>query len=80
MRVGVVRETAPDERRVALVPDGVSRLARAGVQVVVQRGAGSAAHYLDSAYAAAGATLVDSVESATEAADVLVRVGPPTLE
>jgi NAD(P) transhydrogenase subunit alpha len=79
MRVGVMRETGPDERRVALVPDGVSRLVRVGVQVVVQRGAGSAAHYQDSTYAAAGATLADSVESVSVAADVMVRVGPPTL-
>ena len=57
MRVGVARETAPGERRVALVPETVGKLAAAGFEVVVEPGAGEAASFPDDAYADAGATL-----------------------
>jgi len=43
MRIGVPAETRPHERRVALVPDGVGKLTKAGCEVLVQRGAGTAA-------------------------------------
>ena len=58
MKVGVVRETLPGERRVALVPDAVSKLIAAKLEVAVQAGAGSEAFYTDDAYQKAGATLV----------------------
>jgi NAD(P) transhydrogenase subunit alpha len=67
MQVGVPRETAPGERRVALVPDIVSRLTGAGFVVVVERGAGEAAGFPDSEYEAAGANMVDDVLGAAEA-------------
>jgi NAD(P) transhydrogenase subunit alpha len=57
MRVGVVKETAPGERRVALVPETVGKLAAAGFDVVVEPGAGAAASFPDEAYTAAKATL-----------------------
>ncbi len=57
MRVGVARETAPGERRVALVPDTVGKLAADGFEVVVEPAAGDAASFPDDVYAAAGATL-----------------------
>jgi len=53
MRIGVPRETAPGERRVAIVPETVGRLP--GFEVAVERGAGLAAGYTDEAYEAAGA-------------------------
>ena len=56
MRVAVPKETAPGERRVALVPETVSKLGE-GFQVRVERGAGEAAGFGDDAYAAAGAEL-----------------------
>jgi NAD(P) transhydrogenase subunit alpha len=74
--VGVVRETAAGERRVALAPDGVTRLQAAGVTVLVESGAGQAAWYPDSAYAAAGATLVNH-EQVYADTDVLLCVQPP---
>ncbi len=79
MRIGVPAETRPDERRVALVPDGVGKLTKAGCEVLVQRGAGTAAYLPDAAYEAAGARLVGS---ATEAlgADLVLKVQRPTLE
>ena len=57
MRVGVTRETAPGERRVALVPETAGKLAAAGFEVIVEPGAGAAASFPDDTYAAAGATL-----------------------
>ena len=72
MRVGVARETAPGERRVALVPETAGKLAAAGFEVVVEAGAGEAASFLDADYAAAGAALGDAW-----AADVLAKVRKP---
>src|SRR5213076_3408393 len=57
MRVGVARETAQGERRVALVPETAGKLAAAGFEVVVEPGAGEAAWFPDDAYTAAGTTL-----------------------
>ncbi len=59
MRIGVPKETAEGERRVALVPEVVAKLVEAGHEVVVERGAGSAASFEDAAYEEAGATLAD---------------------
>src|SRR5213596_3793431 len=75
MRVGVPRETSPDEQRVALVPDVVSRLD--GIDVVVERGAGTAAGFPDEAYTAAGAALTDDPWREVEA---VVKVAKPTRE
>jgi proton-translocating NAD(P)+ transhydrogenase subunit alpha len=66
MQVGVPRESAP-ERRVALVPDVVSRLVAGGFTVAVERGAGDAAGFPDAGYEAAGATVVDGVVGQSEA-------------
>src|SRR5579885_1500686 len=54
MRVGVVRETAPGERRVALVPETAAKLAGAGFEVVVEAGAGAAASFPDDQYGTIG--------------------------
>ena len=72
MTLGVPRETAPDERRVALTPDAIRRLARAGVEVVVERGAGATAFVSDAAMEAAGARLGDRTEAL--GADVVATV------
>ena len=72
MRVGVARETAPGERRVALVPETVGKLAAAGFEVVVEPGAGEAASFPDDAYTEAGATLGSPWE-----ADAVVKVRKP---
>jgi H+-translocating NAD(P) transhydrogenase subunit alpha len=74
--IGVVRERAPGERRVALVPEVVAGLCRAGLRIVVEAGAGAAAWFDDDAYAAAGAT-VASPEEVFHDAGVIVSVGPP---
>jgi NAD(P) transhydrogenase subunit alpha len=77
MIVGVPKETAPNERRVALVPDLVPKLVRARLEVVVQPDAGAAAGYPDAAYRDQGARLADD---ALATADVLLKVQPPTVE
>ncbi len=74
MRIGVPRELEPGERRVALVPDAVTRLSGAGFDVVVEPGAGRAASFPDAAYGDAGATLSDAVWDA----DAVAKVHKPT--
>jgi NAD(P) transhydrogenase subunit alpha len=74
MNVGVPRETAAGERRVALVPETVKRLAGTGVSVLVERGAGEAASFLDAAYAEAGAEVVADAFEAT----VVCKVQKPS--
>jgi H+-translocating NAD(P) transhydrogenase subunit alpha len=76
MKAAVVKETAPGERRVALVPDGVTRLRSAGIEVLVERGAGDSAWLPDAAYAEAGATIVDTDELYATA-DVILTVTKP---
>ena len=72
MKIGVVRERVSGERRVALVPDAVAKLIGASHQLFVERGAGAAAGYLDSAYEKAGATIVADVAALSAAAPQLV--------
>jgi H+-translocating NAD(P) transhydrogenase subunit alpha len=72
MRVGVARESAPGERRVALVPDTAAKLVAAGFEVVVEPGAGDAASFPDEAYRDAGASIGSPWE-----ADALVKVAKP---
>src|SRR5205823_2495464 len=72
MRVGAARETAPGERRVALVPETVGKLVAGGFDVVVEPGAGEAASFPDDAYAEAGATLGSPWD-----ADAVVKVRKP---
>jgi NAD(P) transhydrogenase subunit alpha len=75
--VGVARETAPGERRVALVPDALAQLTKAGLEVVVEQGAGVGALIPDSAYEAAGAKVV-SRDDLYRSADVVLRVQKPS--
>ncbi len=71
LAVGVVRERWARERRVAVVPDDVARLAKAGMTVLVEEGAGSAAWMSDDAYRAAGAAVVTRDELVAQAQVVL---------
>jgi len=79
MRIGVPAETRPDERRVALVPEGVGKLKAAGCDVLVQRGAGTSAYLPDAVYEAAGATIVGTAAEAL-GADLVLKVQRPTIE
>jgi NAD(P) transhydrogenase subunit alpha len=76
MNVGVARETAPGERRVALVPDALGKLTAAGATVLVEKGAGVGAMIPDSAFEAAGAKIVSTDELYAQS-DVILRVQKP---
>ena len=76
--ISVPTEVVPGERRVALVPDSVRRLAGQGLEVLVQAGAGGESGYPDSAYEDAGARLEPDAARTYEAADVLLKLRPPT--
>jgi len=75
MKVAVVKETGPAERRVALVPEAVAKLRSAGHEVLVQTGAGAGAFLPDESYSDAGATVVPAEQLAV--ADAIVMVGKP---
>ncbi len=77
MKVGVARESAPGERRVALVPDVLSKLTAAGLEIFVESGAGAGAAIPDSAYEEAGAKVVSGKELAADA-DAILRVQKPS--
>ena len=76
MKVAVVKENAPGEQRVALVPETVPKLMAAGAEVLVENGAGEAAWFPDSVYAEAGAVIVTAAELFTQA-DVILTVTRP---
>ena len=78
MRVAVPKETAAGERRVALVPETVSKLGQAGFETLVERGAGDAAGFSDTDYESAGANLVDTAGLAS--AEIVAGVGRPSAE
>lgn len=75
MRIGVPRETTAGERRVALVPESVARLVKAGVEIVVERGLGTQANLPDELYEKAGATFGDPWP-----ANVVVKVQKPSAD
>jgi len=74
MIVGVPRETYPGERRVALAPAVLANLAKAGMQVLVEAGAGAAAGYPDSDYADKGAKIAGSREEVFGSAEIVAQV------
>jgi len=78
VKVGTPKETAPDERRVALVPDTVTRLAAAKLEVNVESGAGSAAYLADAVYEQAGARIVKGAAALFGEADAVLKVQAPS--
>ncbi|MFQ5413549.1 MAG: NAD(P) transhydrogenase subunit alpha [Phycisphaerae bacterium] len=77
MILAVPQEHASGERRVAVVPESVKKLVKAGIDVVVQAGAGDAAAFHDDAYTAAGARIEPDVARLFADADFIVKVQPP---
>ena len=77
MLIGVPREVAPGENRVALVPETVAKLVKAGMQVVIETGAGERAYFTDEAYRAAGASIVPNAREVFTKADVVLKVQEP---
>ena len=77
MRIAVVTETAPGERRVALAPESCRKLIQAGYQIAVESGAGAAAGFPDAAYREAGGSLERDRAALIGAADILLEVNAP---
>ncbi len=77
MKVGVPKEIVSNERRVALAPDIVKKLIEAGVEVLVEKGAGEAASLLDSAYQEAGCKMVADAATLYKDSDIILKVQKP---
>ena len=77
MKVGVAKETAPGERRVALVPEALGKLQAAGCEILVEAGAGAGSAFLDGAYVDAGATIVPT-DALYQQSDVILKVVRPS--
>lgn len=80
MKLAVLKETVPGEKRVAVIPDSVKRLAKKGIEVIIQAGAGEESGFADTDYEKAGAGIESSLEKLIAEADAAVKVQPPTLE
>ncbi|MEE9171486.1 MAG: Re/Si-specific NAD(P)(+) transhydrogenase subunit alpha [candidate division NC10 bacterium] len=79
MKVGIPKEIVPDERRVALVPEAVGTVVKAGTEVHVEVGAGEGAFIPDRAFEEAGATLVPDARALLSQAEVVLKVQAPAL-
>lgn len=77
MKLAVLREAGESDARVALVPETVAKLVKAGLRVGVQSGAGKRAAFLDDAYERAGASISDDPAALLSDTDLLVSVGRP---
>ncbi len=77
LKVGIPKEASEEERRVAMAPAGIAALVANGHEVYVGEGAGEAAHFSDTEYSEAGATIVASASELYSSSDLIVKVGPP---
>ena len=80
MKLAVVKESRPGEDRVAIVPEVAAKLAKSGIEVVVESGAASAARFSDEDFRKAGATVVPDAATALSGASIVARVQPPTTD
>ena len=80
LTIGVPREIADNERRVALIPDNVKRHVAQGLKVIVETEAGTNAAYVDSAYSDAGATIVPDARTLYSQADMVIKIQRPSPE
>ncbi|MBN8509708.1 MAG: Re/Si-specific NAD(P)(+) transhydrogenase subunit alpha [Burkholderiales bacterium] len=78
MRIGVPKETAEGERRVATVPDVVGKLVKLGFGVAVESGAGDAANFADDTYREAGADVLPTAAELWATSDIVFKVRPPS--
>ncbi|MBT8327543.1 MAG: Re/Si-specific NAD(P)(+) transhydrogenase subunit alpha [Bacteroidia bacterium] len=78
MKLSVLKETENGETRVAIVPKSISKLQGLGFEIIVEKDAGAKAAFTDSDYANAGATIASNVSEAIAAADVVVKINPPS--
>ena len=78
MKIGIPKETAPSERRVALIPETVKKLAAKKIETVVETGAGVASSFSDEEYKTAGATIATSLDDLVSKSDVIVKIVRPS--
>jgi NAD(P) transhydrogenase subunit alpha len=79
LQIGVPREIATGERRVALIPESLEGVVAAGGEVTIERGAGVEAGFLDEAYENAGARIADSAAEVLGGSDLVLKVQPPRM-
>ena len=79
LKVGVIKEVAEGESKVAIVPDGAKRLLKAGIQVYIESGAGKDGDFYDSVYEEMGAIVLKSAQDVCDACDVLVKIREPMI-
>lgn len=77
MKLAVPKETRDGERRVALVPESVKKLTKAGVEVAIEQGAGESSYFADADYTAVGATVEPDSSALLGGADFVLKVQPP---
>ncbi|NLZ40890.1 MAG: NAD(P)(+) transhydrogenase (Re/Si-specific) subunit alpha, partial [Comamonadaceae bacterium] len=80
LRIGVPREIAAGEKRVATVPEVVEKLVKLGFAVAVESGAGEAANFGDDSYRAAGAEVLPAAAELWARSDIVFKVRPPTAD
>src|SRR6266516_6313116 len=80
MRIFVPKETAPGEKRAAVVPETAKKLAALGAEVAVETGIGASIHRSDAEYKSAGASVVDDRIGGLREADVVLRLRKPPIE
>lgn len=80
MKIGIPKEIWPEEHRVAAVPDIVDKMVKAGMEVVVESGAGKHSHFTDKDYERAGAKIESRPESLYGQADIILKVNRPMFD
>ncbi len=80
MKIAVLKETVPGEKRVAIIPDSLKRLKKQGIDVIIESDAGMGAGFTNSDYEELGATIESSADKLFAEADTIIKVQPPTLE
>lgn len=80
MVIGTLKEIKDNENRVGLTPHGIKEIVAAGHEVIVEKGAGEGAGFMDEEYSEAGAKLIDTPEEVVRAIDMLVKVKEPLKE
>ncbi|MGC1184419.1 MAG: Re/Si-specific NAD(P)(+) transhydrogenase subunit alpha [Candidatus Dormiibacterota bacterium] len=78
MRIGVVTELEPEERRVALVPESAARLIAVKAEVAIQKGAGTTAFFPDPSYREAGVSILGTARQVLTTSDLIIKVRPPS--
>jgi H+-translocating NAD(P) transhydrogenase subunit alpha len=80
MKIGIPRETAPGERRVALTPESVEMFKKLGYDLMIESGAGAQASFSDDAYRATGVTVLPGAEELWKQSDIILKVTGPSSE